>query len=271
MSGPYFREPEYYLEYALQEIKKQYGHNASVNDKKKSLHKFGARTSVSTSAESTIMELPAGVLAETYVSDNVIDGISSTATADSQLVTIEGHTISGTNFTFNTQTANLNGVTPVTLDTPLSRVSRMYNSDSTDFAGNIYVYETSGASVSAGVPTVDSKVHMIADGTHNQSQKAVTTTSKEDYLIITRIKGSVNKRTNAAVDLRFKVREKGGVFRSRIEPVGLHTQGSTQYTLYLQPYLIVPPNSDIIMTATATNASVEVTGGFVGVFAKIVD
>jgi len=121
-----------YLVHAVDVIYSTYGDIVSVEEKKKDLIKFGRNEAVGTS-KTTIMTLPTGQLHETYVSSDLINSIISDDNGDTQDVVIEGHTLSGGNFTFVSFPATLAGQTAVTLGTALSRVSRVYNDDSTDF------------------------------------------------------------------------------------------------------------------------------------------
>lgn len=95
------------IRHAINEIYSTYGDVVSVNEKAKSLLKFGQNALVGTS-QATVMTLPAGILAETYVTTNAIDSVSSSDNGDTQLVYVEGHTIDGDgNLTFISQTVTL--------------------------------------------------------------------------------------------------------------------------------------------------------------------
>ncbi len=85
---------DYNIYHAIDIINDTYGVNVSVENKKKDLLKFGRNPLVGTT-RATIMDLPTGVLHETYVSTNAITTISSSSTSDTRQVTVEGHTISG--------------------------------------------------------------------------------------------------------------------------------------------------------------------------------
>lgn len=256
MSHIYHKTDDPVLRYALREIESSYGDE--VQPKHKSLNKFGESLLIGT-AEATVMTLPAGVLNETYSTTNNIDSISSSNDSDTNTMVIEGHTVDGSgNFTFSIQTVTLSGRTKVTLATPVARVSRVYNNDSTEFLGSVYVYET--GAISNGVPDTDEAVHLICTPEEQQSLKAATTFSNDDYCIITEVYGAVNKKTAASAVLRLKVREKGGVFRTRLKLAA--TTDGAHVRLPRTPYIIVPPNADVILTAEASGAGTPVAAGF---------
>lgn len=254
--------PDFWTEHALREVYSTYGDVVDV--KPKSLHKFGENQLVGTS-EATLMTLPAGVLSETYVSTNAITHLSSSSAADTQLVAVEGHTISAGLFTFVTQTATLTGQTKVALTTPLARISRIANLGSTGFAGSVYGFEDD--TLTAGVPNTAAKVHITVTAAENQSLKASTTISNADYEFITDIYASVEKKTAAGAVVRFKVRNAGGVFRTQFK-LGLNSVGP-DVRMTFRPYLIIPQNSDVLMTAEADGASTEISGGWNSLLATV--
>lgn len=257
------------ITYAESEILGTYGDTVSVSAKRKSLLKFGRNEDVGTSYE-TVWEYGGD---ETYVTTNAIDTISSSDAADTAVIYVEGHTVSGTGassqFTFVSQTATLNGQNKVLLSTPLARVSRAYVQSGT-IAGDIYVYEDD--TLSGGVPTTASKVHINIDQTgagHTQSFKAATTFSNGDYFICTGGYAALNKRTAAAVDMVLEVRQPGGVFRPAGGRISLKTDGTTTAQVTFNPYVIVPKNCDIRIRAIASTTGVEVDASFQGYLAAV--
>ena len=236
-----------------------------VTIKPKSLAKFGSNLLVGTSY-ATLMTLPAGVTDETYISTNGITHISSSDAGDTQAVKIEGHTISGSDLTFVVQSTTLDGQNKVALTTPLARVTRVYNDDSTDFAGSIYVYEDD--TVSAGVPTTNSKVHLIVPIGENQSFKGATAVSSVDYWLLTGMAASVNEKTAATVDVELQIRMPGKVFRTQFNFTVAST-GSNSLPIELDPVIIVPKNSDVRMRAKASTNNVSVSGRMNGYLALV--
>lgn len=252
------------LELAINEIKGTYGDRVSVEEKAKNLLKFGRNEAVGTSP-ATIMTLPAGINEETYVSTNIIDTVSSSNAADTQEIVIEGHTVDSTGFTFVSQTVTLNGQNKVTLSTPLARATRAYNNDSVNLQGAVYVYED--GTISGGVPTTGSSVHLIIPLGDNQSQKASSTISKEDYYIVTSVYVDVLEKASAFTIVEFQTREFGKVFREKAD---LSASNSSRGLFPFDPYFIVTPNSDFRLQATAGGANTDVSGGVNGYLAKII-
>lgn len=64
------------------------------------------------------------------------------------------------------------------------------------------------------------------------------------------------------VDFRLRVRDVGGVFRTINPPVTLNSTGKSHMTKVYDPPIIVPKNSDIIITAVGSTTGIEVSAGF---------
>ena len=242
---------------AISEIQDQFG--ITVEVKPKTLLKFGRSQQVSSTTRTTIMELPAGTLNETYVDDNLITTISSSSTADTQEIEVEGHTIDEDgNFTFVVQQVTLNGQNQVSLATPLARVSRAFNNNNVDLAGDVYVYEDD--TTSAGVPDTDSLVHLLIRGSENRNQsfKASTTISNVDFYIVTQFAVSLEAKQASFVDGELEVRLKGGVFRERLNLAASSSGGIAQVDL--NPALIIPNNSDVRIRGLADSNGRTVSG-----------
>lgn len=242
--------PDYAVSHAINQIFQDDGVTVSVRAKGKSLVKFGENKSLASGVSETVW-ITGGD--ETFKTANDIDIVVSDDAGDTQNIVIEGHTISGSDFTFVSQTATLNGTTNVTLSTPLARVSRLYNDDSTDFAGTITV-EDSGTST-----------HLTVDS-GNQSEKCATTLSSQDYWIVTRLTIGVERSNTANVDFQLQVRESGKVFRTISIIAG--SNGSA-YIKYDHP-IIVKPNSDVRVLATSNAASTSVNCTIHGFLAIII-
>lgn len=252
------------ISHAITTIRSNYGDDVSIKAKRKGLLKFGSNAAVGTNADGyTLMTLAGSERHESYVSDNLITHFASSDASDDQEIVIEGHTISGNILTFQTQTVTLNGTTKTALDTPLARVTRLYNNGSTDFAGTIYVARD--VTFTDGVPQTDSAVHLIVDS-GNQSEKASTSLSSTDYWIVTKIYADVLKKTAGFADVQLQVRTVGKVFRS----VARFASSSGRHEeLTFMPYLVIPKNSDVRLVAVA-DATAEVSGGIHGFLAKVV-
>ena len=253
---------DYQLDESVAKIYKDYGDKVSLQTKSKGLFKFGRNESVSNSAE-TIWSSPAAN--ETYLTDNLINSIVSTSVSDSQLVVIEGHTISGGDFAFTIQTVQLQGRTVVALSTNLARSTRAYNNSSTDFTGTISITETD--TYTNGVPDTDSKVHLTVPSGQNQSEKASTTISSVDYWIITSLFAQMITKQSSFAEIFLEVRLKDKVFRTQF--VG-GVSDANELFFEFDPYLIVPKNSDVRIRAISDAAGGrDVAAGIQGYLAII--
>ena len=255
---------EYRLWDALQRIEADYGDVASIRNKRKVLRKFGENKNVGTS-KTTVMTLPTGITNETYITDNLINTVSSSNVNDDQLVIIEGHTVSNGDYTFTVQTAILNGRNKVTLSTPLARNTRIYNADISDNLGDVYAYEDTA--ITSGVPSDGTKVHCIMPALENQSKKASTTVSKNDYWILTDVYASILEKSSSFADFELQIRQNGFVFRPQFD-VGISSSSGT-INLSLDPCIVVPSNSDVRIVATAGSANTHITAGLNGYLASV--
>lgn len=243
---------------AIGEILTQYGHRVSVEAKSKNLIKFGRYANLGTSYE-TVQE-QGGM--ETFLTDNLIDTVSSSNTGDDQTVGIEGHTINGTDLTFVSQSLTLDGQNKVLLSTPLARMTRITNNGTTDLAGIVYGYEDD--TLSGGVPQTAAKIHAQASGLpYNQTQKCSTSLSYQDYWIVTQVCFSVEKQNSRTVDFILQSKAAGGVWKSSYPTITVNSNASPA-TIDFNPCLIFRPNSDVrmiaISSATATGVSAFISG-----------
>ena len=260
-----YEVPDGRLVQAEREIQAQYGDVVSVDKKAKSLIKFGKSANLVADTLSTVWTVGGN---ETYVTDNTIEYISSSSAADTQEITIECHTVEGTGvnskFTFLIQTVQLNGQTPVALDTPVARVSHAYNSNGTELVGRITVYENT--TVVGGVPSDATKVHLDIPQGLQGSFKGATTFSNSDYYILTGGFGSVSKKQDASADFFLEVREAGGVF---IQRAAISAASGGPWNVELDPAVIIPKNADVRITADANANNTVVFGVFKGYLAKV--
>lgn len=255
-------DPE--IEYAQDRVFSDYGDVVSVAEKGKSLLKFGNNPLVQTSP-STLMTLPVGEVHETYVSSNLITHFASSSGSDTGSMVVEGHTISGGLFTFVTQTVTLAGQTKTALTTPLARVSRAYNSSATDWVGAIYIAEDD--TFTSGVPQTATKIHLTVVAGENQSDKAATTISNQDYYFVTEFSGDFLKKAAGFAEVHLEIREAGGVFRS-VSHLAISSSNNTNQLTFI-PYLIVKKNSDIRIVADADTNNTEVAGQMQGYLAIV--
>lgn len=254
------------MAHAIREIRRRDGAVADPIAKAKSLRKFGRRGDVGTTPV-TLADL-AGEDNEILLTTNGITSIVSSNNSDTQIVVLEYHTISGTDLTFGVQVTQLAGRTPVTLDVPCARVSRLYNYDTSNMLGDIYVYE--GGAVSAGVPSDATEVHLQIPAGSQNSFKTATALSKEDYFLVTEFQANLAGSNTARVQLDFEVSTEGRAFLRSFE-AGLGNQGTTGVVIHFDPYIIIRPNSDVRIHALSSASGTTVSAYFGGYLATVLD
>ena len=259
--------PSARLVQAEREIYKSFGDRVSINTKAKSLVKFGKSAALTTGTLETVWSVGGN---EVYLTDNLITHVSSSNVNDTEILSLEGHTISGTGvneqFTFSKQSVTLNGQTPVLLTTPVARTSRLFNDNGNLLLGRVLVYEDTP--VVGGVPTDLTKVHIDIPIGLQSSFKAATTFSNSDYFILTGGFGSVSLKQAAAVDFYLEVRAPGKVFR---QVAALSASSSSgPWAIELDPAVIVPKNYDIRVRAETGTNGATVFVNFKGYLAEVI-
>lgn len=253
------------MAYAERKVLKEYGVSVSIMDTLRSLNKFGLNPAIGTSFE-TVWQSGDD---ETYVTTNAIDSISSSSAADTQTVTIDGFTVSGTGtsqkFMRVQQTATLDGQTRVALTTPVARVERQQlPAGATALAGTTYIYENTA--IVAGVPSDLTKVHLTVTPTYQQSQKAAFTIANGEFFFLTDIGGGVTQKTNAAGLMAFQTRPPGGAFRTRFNiPVA---QGFANHNFRMGTF-IIPRNHDVRFRAISSTNNTEFVAHMSGYYAEV--
>jgi len=248
--------------------------------KQKALLNFGRNVDMSNGVIETIWDI--GIANETYVASNLIDSISSSSASDTITVRVDGHYYGADgNLHFVILNATLTGQTPVTTTSvvsdlygeysgALARVTRLANLSSVLLVGDVYVYQST-QTVTAGVPQDLTKVHAKIRGTAGlqQTNKAATTTSNEDFYIITATRGGVAKAQASFVDFTLEVREQGGVFREKAIGIGSRDSGFGML-FSVPPYLIVPPNADVRVRGTASANNTTGIAEFNGILGALI-
>lgn len=256
------------LSYAIARIENDYGDTVSVMSKLKALLKFGRNMNVGSGvAGYTIWYTGQDEDNETYpaANTNSIDTISSSSSSDAGImVKIEGHTESGGNKTFVVQTATIGGRIKTTIDTPLNRMTRIYNIDSTDLTGEIYGYEDTA--ISSGKPSDTTKIHITVPAGKNQSEKASTSLSSQDYWIVTSFRCSLLEKANSFADVALQIRLSGSVFRQAED---VSCSSSHNGVFHFKPYLIVPKNADVRLVGISDSTSRDVSGSIQGYLAIV--
>jgi len=253
------------LEHAATEIYNNYGDSVVI--KRKSLHKFGANLSVGTTSEDINWD---GIEPFHSTTNSITTASSSSAADTTQTVRVEGLYLDGNDdFIFSAQNVALNGQNQVTLSQPLARVTRIANvASTTATAGDVYVYATGTAT--GGVPDDLNTVGNIMPFEHQSTMFAGTSIASTNYFILTSMQagGTLSGTKDTYVDIALEVRDKDSVYRT-VNIFTINTsQGATQ--IHFDPALIIPPNSDVDMTAKSLAAGASVTAGFNGYFADIV-
>lgn len=248
------------LEFAASEIYETYGHTVRIS--RKSLHKFGRYESLG------ITEAPITYWGEGPIrsSTNSITHFSSTDVADTQVLRVEGMTISNGLLTFTVQNITLAGQTKTALTTPLARCTRIANTSSaTSTLGDVYVYEDD--TVTGGVPDTSSKIANLMPAEYQSTMFAGTSIAKNNYFILCDWWATINKKTAASADVQFKV---GGVDLVMRSITMSSLSNSNDIYRPACPYYIITPNSDMHLYATGSTTGVDISAGFAGYFADIV-
>lgn len=250
-----YEVPDGKLVQAEREVQVTFGDVISIDKKAKSLIKFGRSGNLSANGDLETIWTVGGN--ETYVTGNTIAYISSSSASDTEEITIECHTVTGTGvnsvFTFLIQSVILNGQTPVALPTPVARVSRAFNNGSSDLVGRVVVYENT--SVTNGIPSDVTKIHIDIPEGFQQSFKSATTFSSTDYFILTGAYGAISKKQAASGDFYLEERKVGKVFRQS----GAFSASSAggPFDIEFDPAIIICKNSDVrFRVETSVNNSV---------------
>ena len=261
-----YEVPDGRLVQAEREIYQTFGDVVSIDQKAKTLIKFGKSAALTTGSLQTVWTVGGN---ETYVNGNLIDSVSSSSTSDQEEIYIEGHTVAGAGqaqqFTFVTQTVTLNGQTRVALPTPLARVSMVYNNNGTPLVGRVVAYENT--TLTGGIPTDVTKIHIDIPAGFQESFKAATTFSNTDYYILTGGFGAVSGKQDGAADFYLELREPGKIFRQVAAVAG---SNSGPWQIDLDPAVVIPKNCDIRVRVDSGSNNLVVFTSFKGYLAKVI-
>lgn len=199
-----------------------------------------------------------GIVQVTVTSTTTFTYTVASGTASPATGTI---TATSQNKSFISQTnQQLAGQTKTALSTPIARATRAFvqnQNRAADLVGNVYVAQD--VTFTSGVPQTDSAVHLIIPAGFNQTQKASTSLSNQDYWLITSMEAGCRDKTGTLyATVAIEVREEGGVFRQREDIVITNQAGSSSF--YFDPPVIVRKNSDVRLTAIASAAGTEIEG-----------
>jgi hypothetical protein len=186
--------------------------------------------------------------------------ISSSSTLDTMPITVQGL---DADFKEKQQTVTLQGQTRITLDGTWSRINRVFNDDTNDIAGNVYVY-TNGANTD-GEPDTPSTVKAIIENGHNQTLQAIYTVPINNLFHLSAYHLSCDAKapnTTANLTLKLCVRRKGSVFRTQ-EIIAL--SNSCPSVIKLDMPLPIEGGSDVLFQViSATNNNMHVHCVFEG-------
>jgi len=189
-----------------------------------------------------------------------IDSVSSSDAGDATEVTIIGLDASWDEVT---QTVTLNGQTRVALSTPLIRVYRAYNSNSTLFAGHVIVYVNTA--LTAGVPTDKTKIRAVIQPEAQQTLMCVYSIPAGKTGYLTRGYSSTagaNKSSNYIIT--FFVRSFGKVFRMQ-NINSISDDGSSNIVINYFVPLAIAEKSDLEVRCEASGVGVtgcSISAGF---------
>ena len=218
------------------------------------VEKFGENSDVDTTGAEDIWSFGGDY---TFSTTADIDTLSSSSTADTQEITIQGLDSSWDEVT---QTITLTGQTPVALTTSLIRVFRMYNSNSTELEGTVYCF-VNGATT-GGVPDTAADVRAIITIGSGQTEMCIYTipNGKTGYFLGGYV--SISKTGNRSAIFTSRIRSFGGVFRvaSRIACNG---SGSSHWDYRYPIGLALPEKTDILLRCDEVDTNdTGVSGGF---------
>ena len=186
-----------------------------------------------------------------------IDSISSNDAGDAVEITIEGL---DSTYAMVTQTVTLSGQTRVALGTPLIRVYRAYNSDSTSFDGHVFVY-VNGA-ITAGVPDTNADIRAIIHDENQQTEMAL-------YTIPLGMTGYMRSwyatpaggKFDSAHTVRLFTTVFGGVKRLQ-HKVNLSVAGTSYIQHVFEEPLVLTEKTDIEIDGDTDETGVGLAGGF---------
>ena len=228
---------DFYLEVAKGNIPghsgiNKFGHSHGLGAAQETIWAFGGLAEYSTTAD--------------------ITGVSSSNDTDTQDIIIQGL---DSNWLEVDVPITLTGQTEVTLGTSLIRVNRIYNNDSTDLVGNVYVY-TSAATVAAGIPSPDTTVRGFIEGDDNITLQCIYSipANKTGYVVF----GKSSVSSGKDVTIKFYGRAFEKVFTTR-HVVEVY---SNNYDYFFKLPLMIPGKTDVELRAISSASGTEVSAAF---------
>lgn len=225
------------------------------------IHKFGHASEVDTSDGFVPIWDGAGVFSAgsrgyTYSTTADIDTLSSSSTADTQDIEVQGL---DSDYNLIVQTVTLDGQSKVSLTTSLIRVFRLKNVGSADIVGEVYCYVDS--TITAGVPNNETDVRAIIEDGNNQTLMAIYTVPAGETGYMRDYYAALIRSADNQSRVKLFARPFGQVFQLKHQ-IGLSNRG----TSYLQHKFTEPEvfaeKTDIVLVADAEANDTEVSGGF---------
>jgi len=225
--------------------------------------KFGSIDSIQAATPADVWEYgtTSGAELYTFSADGVadIDTMSGSNAGDTVPMTIEGLADDGT---LVTQTKNLTGQTKVTLDTPLWRVNRAFNSDGSPLAGDVYIY-VDGA-ITAGVPDVATDVRAFVSTGNEQTLQTIYTVPAGKTAYFMGLESSLTKGTGStqvSANLKGKTRAFGKQFRTQDE-FNLLSHGSSTKNINFPIPIPFPEKTDFCPNVDVSSNGLGVSWAF---------
>jgi hypothetical protein len=219
------------------------------------IRKFGSIAAVATSTPTDVWEygITSGAEKYTFSTTADIDTMSSSNGTDDEVITIEG--LDG-DYVLVIQSKALDGQNKVTLDTPLMRVNRVYNSNGTSTLGNVYVYVD--GTISTGVPTDVTTVRGYFSIAKQQTLQCIYTVPAGLTAYVMEYQASITKGGSATAknaDMSGNIREVGKVFRVQDE-FSLNSTGSSYKSAVFPLPLPFPEKTDFVCTVDDVSAEI---------------
>jgi hypothetical protein len=187
-----------------------------------------------------------------------INTLSSSSAADTQLIRVYGQTADNVEII---QDVTLSGQSKVSIPTPLHRVYRMYNTNSSDIQGAVYCYVD--GTITNGVPDTASSVRAVIEGSNNQTEMCIYTVPANRIGWFLGGFVSTSRVGNNSAICTWERRDKGGVFRLQSR-VALNGSGANQFP-YAYPIPLGPmqAGTDLKLSVKDVDAiNTGVSGGF---------
>lgn len=245
-----------------------------MRPKGKTLRKFGRIINTSSATKNTVATFLGDTFVEDYSTTNDIDYLVCENNSIAGPIHFEGHYFDGNgDLVFGAETVTATGQTPAPLSRGYCRGNRLKRGESGTFAspiaaltGGVFAYASAGVTVTDGVPQTPSAVKvMIADG-KQQSEKCASSLSATDFMAVTSVSATVTRENGTGIEAEIDIeyRRKGGVFLPLGLELTLRRDSDNSERWLMNPYEIIPSNSDFTMSAFVSANDTQLTGRISG-------